>query len=74
MGYSLLPITFLASMAIITQLKNGFGYAFSILILIWSTYSATRLFEYTLEMENKKYLIAYPIMLFYFVFMLLTMY
>jgi hypothetical protein len=46
----------------------------SALTVGWSTTTATRLFEYGLEMQDKKYLIAYPIILFYSVFTLLTIF
>jgi protein YIPF5/7 len=43
------------------------------LIVTWSTVTATRFFEYGLDMEDKKYLVAYPIVLFYSVFMLIVL-
>jgi len=55
-------------------LKNALGGVVSIAMLVWSTVTATRYFEYGLDMEDKKYLIAYPIALFYLVFMLLTLF
>jgi hypothetical protein len=74
LGYSLLPFTFLATLSIFAQLNNIVGGAASFLIILWSTVTATRYFEYGLDMEDKKYLIAYPISLFYFVFTLLTVF
>lgn len=74
LGYSLLPFVFLAILAIFTDLKNYLGGAVSLAMITWSTVTATRYFEYGLDMEDKKYLIAYPISLFYFVFMLLTLF
>ena len=74
LGYSLLPFVFLAILAIFTDLKNVLGGAVSVAMIAWSTVTASRYFEYGLDMEDKKYLIAYPISLFYFVFMLLTLF
>ena len=74
LGYSLLPFTFLALLAVFVDLNSIPGGIASILMILWSTVTATRYFEYGLEMEDKKYLIAYPISLFYFVFMLLTVF
>lgn len=74
LGYSLLPFTFLALLAVFADLNSIPGGVASILMILWSTVTATRYFEYGLEMEDKKYLIAYPISLFYFVFMLLTVF
>ena len=74
LGYSLLPFTFLALVSIFANLKTSYGAVIAIGMLAWSTTTATRYFEHGLDMENKKYLIAYPITLFYFVFMLLTLF
>jgi len=64
----------LALLSIFADLKNALGGAISLAIIAWSTVTATRYFEHGLDMEDKKYLIAYPISLFYFVFMLLTIF
>jgi len=74
LGYSLLPFTFLAFLSVFADLSNVIGGIASLLMILWSTVTATRYFEYGLDMEDKKYLIAYPISLFYFVFMLLTVF
>jgi hypothetical protein len=74
LGYSLLPFTFLALLAVFADLEGLVGGVISLAMIIWSTVTATRFFEYGLDMEDKKYLIAYPISLFYFVFMLLTVF
>ena len=74
MGYSLLPFTFLAFFSIFIELKSTYGAVISCAMLFWSVITATRYFEYGLEMEDKKYLVAYPIGLFYSVFMLLTLF
>ena len=74
LGYSLLPFDILALISIFSDLNNTLGYFVCAFMLAWSTMTATRLFEYGLEMEDKKYLIAYPIVLFYSVFMLLTIF
>jgi len=74
LGYSLLPFAFLAFLAIFADLHGVAGGIASFAMILWSTVTATRYFEYGLDMEDKKYLIAYPISLFYFVFMLLTVF
>lgn len=74
LGYSLLPFCFLATLSIFSDLNNPLGMILSALVVAWSTITATRLFEYGLEMQDKKYLIAYPIVLFYSVFTLLTIF
>jgi hypothetical protein len=74
LGYSLLPFDVLAIISIFCDLNNTLGYVVCAFMVAWSTITATRLFEYGLEMEDKKYLIAYPIILFYSVFLLLTIF
>lgn len=74
LGYSLLPFSFLALLSLFAELSSVAGFIASTMIIIWSTVTATRYFEYGLDMEDKKYLIAYPISLFYFVFTLLTVF
>jgi hypothetical protein len=74
LGYSLLPFCFLAATSIFIDLNNGLGSIFCALIIAWSTKTATNLFEYGLDMADKKYLIAYPIILFYSVFTLITIF
>ena len=75
LGYSLLPFCLLAFISIFVNLKDGYlGIGLSALMLIWSTVTATRFFEYGLDMEDKVLLIGYPIVLFYAIFMLLAMF
>lgn len=74
LGYSLLPFNFLAALSVVIDLHNPIGIIVSFLMIAWSTTTATRFLEYGLDMEDKKYLIAYPISLFYFVFLLLTLF
>jgi len=74
LGYSLLPFCILAVVSIFADLNNSVGWVGCVVMVAWSTVSATRFFEYGLDMEDKKYLIAYPIVLFYSVFMLLTIF
>jgi hypothetical protein len=74
LGYSLLPFCFLAATSIFIDLNNAIGTIICAFIIGWSTTTATRLFEYGLDMADKKYLIAYPIALFYAVFTLLTIF
>ena len=75
LGYGLLPFVILAFIAVFYDLGlNQIGWALSAITIAWSTITATRFFEHGLEMEDKKWLIAYPIVLFYSVFALLTVF
>ena len=74
LGYSLLPFVLLAAISIFADLNHVVGWIICMIMVAWSTVTSTRFFEYGLDMEDKKYLIAYPIILFYSVFMLLTIF
>ena len=74
LGYSLLPFCALAICSIFTSLHNMLGISFCLFIILWSTVTATRFFENSLDMSDQRYLIAYPIFLFYSVFFLLVVF
>jgi protein YIPF5/7 len=75
LGYSLLPFVFLAAASLGVGLnENIVGTIICMCTVTWSTITATRLFSHSLDMEDQMYLIAYPIMLFYAIFVLLTVY
>lgn len=72
--YSLLPFCFLTMVSLFVSLQSALGIAFCVLIILWSTVTATRFFESSLDMRDQRYLIAYPIFLFYCVFFLLVIF
>ena len=74
LGYSLLPFLFLAAGSLFADLRSPLGMIFCGFVSSWATVTATRLFEHSLDMQDQKYLIAYPIFLFYCVFMLLAIF
>ena len=52
LGYSLLPFVFLAATSIFVDLINPLGILFCVLVIAWSTITATRLFEHSLDMTD----------------------
>lgn len=74
LGYSLLPFCSLALASWFMDLQNPIGFGFCALVILWSTVTATRFFENNLDMADQRYLIAYPIFLFYCVFLLLVIF
>ena len=74
LGYSLLPFCSLAIVSLFLDLKSPIGLGLCLLVIIWSTVTATRFFENSLDMKDQRYLIAYPIFLFYCVFLLLVVF
>ena len=61
LGYSLLPIVLLAIFNIFINLKAAVGMALALLVILWCTLNATRLFEKALSMQEQRYLVAYPV-------------
>eukprot|EP00808_Paulinella_micropora_P007616 g37342.t1 len=74
LGYCLLPINILSVFNIVINLRTAFGAVASLFCIAWSTFTATRFVELVLKMRAQRWLIAYPILLFYFCFTLLTVY
>jgi protein YIPF5/7 len=74
LGNCLLPFLFLALAAIFFDLLHPIGMCFELFIVVWSAISATRFFELKMDMKDQRYLIMYPIALFYCVFVMLTVF
>eukprot|EP00357_Protocruzia_adherens_P013392 CAMPEP_0115041952 /NCGR_PEP_ID=MMETSP0216-20121206/45980_1 /TAXON_ID=223996 /ORGANISM="Protocruzia adherens, Strain Boccale" /LENGTH=250 /DNA_ID=CAMNT_0002423981 /DNA_START=39 /DNA_END=791 /DNA_ORIENTATION=+ len=74
LGYSMLPIVFLAGVAVFITLQGLVGAILAPITILWATVTATRFFVTTLEMEDRRYLIAYPVGLFYACFMIITVF
>ena len=68
----------LAYTGIILDLKNPVGYGICTAIVAWSTIAGSKLFEKNMSVDNyvscedKRYLIAYPVVLFYAIFVQIT--
>ncbi|CCI49643.1 unnamed protein product [Albugo candida] len=76
LGYCLLPIIALAALNIVLSIKDLglLGFVVASVCAIWSTHTASRFFEKALFMSEQKYLVAYPIMLVYSCFVLITVF
>ncbi|KAJ2321548.1 hypothetical protein GGI00_006048 [Coemansia sp. RSA 2681] len=75
LGYCLLPIVFLGSIGLATDLKSSQLAAIAALLPIaWCTYSSATMFVTVLSMSEQRLLVAYPIGLFYTSFALLTVF
>lgn len=77
LGYSLLPVNLLAALKIllvnIAQLST-LGRILGLLTVLWSTTASTRLLEVGCNMQDQRYLIAYPLALVYSAFVLITIF
>ena len=75
MGYSLLPVNILALVKIVIMNLihlQTFGNILGGLTVIWSTVASTRLLELGCGLRSQRYLIAYPLLLFYSAFVMMT--
>lgn len=74
LGYSLLPIVFLAFVAVVVPLKGNVGLVLVPPSVGWCTLTATRFFEAALSAREQRYLIAYPAFLLFACFALITVF
>ena len=71
-GYGLLPVVFLAFLGIFITLTNPIGISLSILTVLWCTMTASRFLECAVNMYHQRWLVAYPVMMIYICFVLIT--
>lgn len=74
LGYCLIPIVLLSFIAVLLNMKNILGGILCIAAIVWSSLNASRFFEIGLEMYSQRWLIFYPVALFYTCFVLVTIY
>jgi hypothetical protein len=76
LGYCLIPVNVLAALNCFLFLKYRgiFGLILAGVTITWCTVASTRLFERSCDMRDQRYLIAYPIMLLYTSFVIITIF
>ncbi|MES1908871.1 MAG: hypothetical protein MHM6MM_001720 [Cercozoa sp. M6MM] len=76
LGYCLLPILGLAVVDFFASFRHGGSIAFVVafMFILWSTVTATRYIELVADMRSQRYLIAYPVLLLYSVFAIITVF
>ena len=77
LGYSLIPVNILAALKILlVNIANlaTLGRILAFCTILWSTTASTRLLEVGCEMQDQRYLLAYPIALLYSAFVLITIF
>ena len=74
LGYCLIPIVILSFIAIFLNMRNIFGGILSFVAIILSSLNASRFFEIGLEMYSQRWLIFYPVALYYTCYVLVTIY
>nr|CAI5843947.1 unnamed protein product [Callosobruchus analis] len=74
LGYCLIPIVGLSFLGIFVKLSGPIGLGLAVVVIFWSSLSASRLFVAVSSDKEQQPLIAYPCMLVYGVFTLLVVY
>lgn len=73
LGYCQAPMLVLALMRVMTTV-NALLVVVAIAVSIWSAKAATIFFEAILQLHNKKWLVGYPVFLFYMTFVLIIVF
>jgi len=73
-GYSLIPIVVLALLCLIVPSHSIGGAMLGVACVGWSTWAATRLLEVVMRAREQRYLLAYPSLLLYATFALITLF
>jgi hypothetical protein len=74
LGYCLIPIVLLSFIAVFLDMKNILGGIIAFLAIVLSSLNASRFFEIGLDMYSQRWIIFYPVALFYTCFVLVTIY
>ncbi|KAF4687004.1 Protein yipf5 [Perkinsus olseni] len=61
LGYGLLPVVFLAAAAVFFKFTGAPGIIVAVLNVLWCTLTASRFLEAAVDMQNQRWLIAYPV-------------
>ena len=73
-GYCVLPIIFLSTINIVFNLKGKIGFFLSTFFVLWSAFISARFFEKLTAMRHQRYLLLYPMALYYACFALITVF
>lgn len=74
LGYALLPMVGLSAIGIVLTLRSTLGSGLAIVSVTWCAFAASKMFAVGLGMHDQRWLIAYPCLLLYGVFAMLTVF
>ncbi|KAL1934430.1 hypothetical protein VTP01DRAFT_6612 [Rhizomucor pusillus] len=74
LGYCLLPMVMLSGFSVVLPLGGLVGLLLTALSILWCTLSSSGMFTSVLHMSEQRFLVAYPVGLFYACFALMTVY
>lgn len=74
LGYCLLPMVMLSGLSVVFTLTGSLGTILTGAVILWCSFSASKLFVTVLAMDHQQPLVGYPCALLYGVFALLTVF
>ncbi|KAI8367385.1 hypothetical protein EDC96DRAFT_553009 [Choanephora cucurbitarum] len=74
LGYCLLPMVMLSGFSVVLKLDNIVGTVLTVISILWCTYSSSGMFSSVLHLNEQRFLVAYPVGLFYACFALMTLF
>ncbi|ODQ66578.1 Yip1-domain-containing protein [Nadsonia fulvescens var. elongata DSM 6958] len=74
LGYSILPLVLVSALGVVTSIDNNMGYVLSVLAVCWCTHSSSSIFIAVLQLSDMRALVAYPLVLFYAVFAIMSIF
>lgn len=74
LGYCILPLVATSALGVFLSLDNYVGYCIGIFAIMWATYSSSAMFVSYLQLSEMRVLVAYPLVLFYGIFSLMTLF
>lgn len=74
LGYCMLPLVANSALGVLINMDNAFGYIFSAFTIFWCTYSSSAIFVSYLQLSEMRFLVAYPLALFYGIFSIMSLF
>ncbi|KAI9318365.1 hypothetical protein BX666DRAFT_1927097 [Dichotomocladium elegans] len=74
LGYCLLPMVMLSGFSVVLPLGGFVGLVLTAISILWCTCSSSGMFTSVLHMSEQRFLVAYPVGLFYACFALMTVF
>ncbi|KAI8143678.1 hypothetical protein BJV82DRAFT_514925 [Fennellomyces sp. T-0311] len=74
LGYCLLPMVMLSGFSVVLPLGGFVGLVLTAVSILWCTFSSSGMFTSVLHMNEQRFLVAYPVGLFYASFALMTVF
>lgn len=74
LGYCLLPLVASSAIGVVFPLDGALGYALTVLAILWSTMAASGMFTGVLRVGEMRWLVAYPVGLWYGVFGIMSIF